>query len=614
MDAQNDASNVKVLVQRIMSYSLHCDPSKKLGAALIFNNIYTVLREEDTLFNLYWLEILYAFVMSLEMVDLNFNEDVCFLEQIDQALNHVQRGFVEKSNKFNQPDNKRRTPPHFSDTLLKDVANFLFKHTGSKNPLCRAKCMHLFTNIRPLIAKCNNCKGENCLHIPDSIEEFYEADLLEKPNHHSFKNVLDWLHDFYRALDGYIFILKNRFVDESTIMKSKKFLPALKYFFKNISQRNIKQILSQAFTVTEKETFNNLKQQIVFKAIDFVTILLQMDRKCLFQQFWEECLPDLVCHVVFDPQTLGIELNYINSSHELSALNLLKIIKVKLPLRIIANIENAISSYVINKQFSPTNFKRNVPLKQRLLVKGIILLHESEFSTKINPPNIVEQVFEAVFEKSDAQMRVVDKFDDTFKLYYDSMIQLAFFNETEKRKLVDCFFDVSPVNVMNSYKTTICGKYFFELFQETFILNFLPDFNLFLNTTLEQNKLELTIYYITHFLIYIEDNKGKISNEIIKDICELILKHWFKLKPYFEETFLNVQQSCDFIKRFACIFPFPLSWIGRPEYGISDWIIKLLNREDFQLPLEMLFNFRTQIYELLACVCGMFDEENIALR
>lgn len=596
MDAENDASNVKVLVQRIMSYSLHCDSSKKLGAAFIFNNIYTVLREEDTLFNLYWMEILYAFVMSLEMIGTNLMEDSCFLEQIDQALNHVQRGFVEKSDRFNKSDTNRRLPPHFQGTMLKDVADFLFKHTGSKNPHCRTKCMQMFSNVRPLIA------NYDTLHITDSIENFYELE-VEKPLH---EELFDWLHDFHRSLDGYHFILQNH----SIVMKSDKFLGALKYFFNNVAQKDIKQIIPKTFfTVTERQAFNSLKLQIVVKAIDFVIILLK--EQCVPQQLWEECLPDLVCSVVFDPQCLGMEMSSLNKQ---STLDLLIILKEKLPQSILTTIDNAISSYVISKQLSPANFKRNVPIKQRLLIKGIILLHESKFSTQIKLPNIVEQIFEAVFDKGDVQVRVVDTFDETFKSYFDSMLQLAFFSEVEKKKLVECLFNSYPVNVLNSYNATVCGKYFFELFKETIISNFLLDFNLFLNTALEQNRLELTIDYIIEFLLYIGDNTSSVPKEITKGVCVQILESWSKLQQYFKENFLKLQQGCDFIKRLACIVPFPVSWIGKSEYGIANFIIDLLVREDFGIPFEVLFNFRSQIYELLPCVSGMFDEENVALR
>lgn len=609
-----ETSNIKVLVQRIISYSLHCDPSKKLGAALIFNNIYNILREEDTLLNMHWIETVYAFVMSLEMTETGFTEDTCYLEQVNQALNHVQRVLVEKSNIFNKADPDRRLPPHFKGGLLKDVGDFLFKHCGSRKPHCRAKCMELFCNVRPLIKKCDSCDSrKDCQHVPESVQNVFEAGLLEKPKLESFYDVFEWLLDFYRSLDGYVFIVQNDFVGKSDIKESSKFFAALKYFLNNLAEKSVKEIITTSvFTVTEREVFGDLKLKIVLKAIDFVVVLLK--KKVHLQVFWSDCLPKLVCKVVFEPQRLGIEMSDLNTTHKQIVVNLLQLIKNTLPQTIITDTEDAITSYVISKQLAPTNFKRNVPLKQRLLVKGIILLHESQFSTKINLPDIVQQVFEALFEKADAQVKVVNTFDDTFKSYYEAMLQLAFFNELEKKILVNCFFNESPVNVLNSYKTTTCGRYFFELFKSTVIPKFLDDFNTFLEAIFAQNKLELTVEYITEFLVYIDDNKSSIEQEKMKKACTLILKNWSKLQPFFNQNFANLQQSLDFIKKLADIVPFPVFWIGKPEYSISNWIIASITREDLQLPFEVIFNFRRQIYELLSCISGVSDEEHIELR
>lgn len=610
MDSTQDSSNVKVLIQRIVSYSLHCDPSKKLGAALIFNNVYAILREEDTLFNLYWLEILYAFVMSLEVTDINLLEDTCFLEQVNQALDHVQRGFVEKSDRFNKRDKDRRLPPYFKDSLLKDVAEFLFKHTASRNQYCRAKCMQMFCSVRNLIAKCDRCNDKtDCLHIIDEPEEFYQGDLLEKPEIKSFHDIFEWMHDFYRALDGHIYILQNHFVDKIDVEKSARFLSALKYFLNCIAIEELSHILTETpFSVTEKEAFKTLKLKIVLQAINFVMFLLQVD---FLQEFWNDFLPNLVCNIVFEPQRLGLELNNIDTSYRQIAFNLLQIIKNTQPQNFLTNIETAISSFVINKQLAPTNFKRNIPLKQRLLVKGIILLHESKFSTRINLQNIVQQVFEALFEKnSTTQVKVVNIYNDTFQKYYEAMLQLAFFSEVEKRKIAEYFFNTSQVNVLNSYKTTTCGQYFFELFKSIVIPKFLDDFDLFLDVAFAQSNLRLTVEYITEFLIYLDNNK----NVNQKNVCESVLKNWIKFQSLFNESFANLQQGLDFIKKLVYVVPFAVYWIGKPEYGIAEWILTSLMREDLEFPLEIIFNFRTQIYELIPCISGMFDEEHVKLR
>jgi DNA-dependent protein kinase catalytic subunit len=46
---EKDPANVKSVLKRMFSYALHPAPFKRLGAALAFNSIYSVLREEDSL-------------------------------------------------------------------------------------------------------------------------------------------------------------------------------------------------------------------------------------------------------------------------------------------------------------------------------------------------------------------------------------------------------------------------------------------------------------------------------------------------------------------------------------------------------------------------------------
>ena len=43
-ELETNPTNVKSVLKRLYSYSLHPNPFKRLGAALAFNNIYTVFR------------------------------------------------------------------------------------------------------------------------------------------------------------------------------------------------------------------------------------------------------------------------------------------------------------------------------------------------------------------------------------------------------------------------------------------------------------------------------------------------------------------------------------------------------------------------------------------
>lgn len=71
----NSPTNIKVLVKKMRFFSEHPDLMKKLGAALIFNNIYKEIREEQALISIFAIEILHIFVSSLDLLELS-NEEV----------------------------------------------------------------------------------------------------------------------------------------------------------------------------------------------------------------------------------------------------------------------------------------------------------------------------------------------------------------------------------------------------------------------------------------------------------------------------------------------------------------------------------------------------------
>lgn len=71
------------------------------GAALVLNSVYTVLREEESVVNQFWLELLYHMVVNLSLSE----ETESILggqEQVVTAVNHIERVLKEKASLFNE--------------------------------------------------------------------------------------------------------------------------------------------------------------------------------------------------------------------------------------------------------------------------------------------------------------------------------------------------------------------------------------------------------------------------------------------------------------------------------------------------------------------------------
>lgn len=71
------------------------------GAALVLNSVYTVLREEESIVNQFWLELLYHMVMNLSLSE-ETESILGSQEQVVTAVNHIERVLKEKASLFNK--------------------------------------------------------------------------------------------------------------------------------------------------------------------------------------------------------------------------------------------------------------------------------------------------------------------------------------------------------------------------------------------------------------------------------------------------------------------------------------------------------------------------------
>ncbi len=111
------AINVKSILKRIFSFLTHPSSSKRLGAALAWNSIYTIFREEESLVNKYIFELLYYLIESLAMAE---KDDKMYgtQEHCKLALDHVERIVRTKSELLNQRNSDRVKPPGWSEPVL----------------------------------------------------------------------------------------------------------------------------------------------------------------------------------------------------------------------------------------------------------------------------------------------------------------------------------------------------------------------------------------------------------------------------------------------------------------------------------------------------------------
>ena len=82
---------VKPLLRQMLSMARHPSYSKRLGACLVYNHIYTILREEKSLVDKYTMETLVCFIdcLALAHSDAQSLGAYLHLDVIDRACKHL---------------------------------------------------------------------------------------------------------------------------------------------------------------------------------------------------------------------------------------------------------------------------------------------------------------------------------------------------------------------------------------------------------------------------------------------------------------------------------------------------------------------------------------------
>lgn len=638
-DLLKNPINIKLWVRTISSFSVHSDPFKRLGAALIFNNIYTILREESHMFNMFWLEILYAFVNNLALAQTNNIDDSNGIDQVIQALNHVQRGLVEKPGVFNKKDNIRRKPPNFEGNTLKDVAVWLLHKTGSINPYCRQRCMDMFCKIAPLVASSKNSIVKfRELHIdkdPEMIINIYEDELLKCSTLNSVNNLkgitrlFNWMQSLLCALDGYIFITANHLIPAKLTPEKSTFFTSLQFFLQFVQLQGITETLNLMpdientviYTTTEKEHFNNLKSNIVNKIIEFAVVILQneVDITCITKMpdlFWNNHLWDLLCHRIFDPSVLGYDITSLEN--EDAFLNLLEQINNQCSQETVDSLINSLSTYLINKVTNNSDITINIiSLKQRQLLKGMLLLQQSVFSDKLNivkyTADTIKILLSGLAESNQNEKSLV-KLHRNAQLYWDLRLQISLKNTLEFCEMIEFICNQTKVYNQEQNEYLEYGRYFFQTFKDTLIKCAVTDYTLFCDRIFKSSLTNNILGSINEILRYIHHNFKTIEHAVLQNVVHTSLNYWNRIMTYLDENITELMLGIEFIDRLITISVEPFYKLTQSVPSLRNWIVNLLTYEDSQWTLETNLNFKSEILRVLSHVVGPHNDCEVELK
>ena len=341
---EESSSNAKSLLKRLYNMALHPNAFRRLGAALAFNKLYTVFREEDTLVNVFTVEILVTYLYSLKQSHRD-SLSLGIQTEIQKVVSHLERVIQAKRALFNQVSKERKIPKGLRVATLQGIVSFAFNHVGATETAFRETCMHLFYEFSPLIPDIRTPADWVEKAVEKGIGYFttrFErggADLrgilknsVMKGTQFSLRAVETWLESLTAAIDCYCWVFKRKLFSPTQLFTAKTepnsmLFESIGFFCSSLAFTDIvdstkcfDSTLISSFTPKETDMYNQLRSTVVLKLLQLVSALLRnfsTDLEAIPADFWSPQLMKVVLVSVLCPSKLGFSSGNLSQASKL---------------------------------------------------------------------------------------------------------------------------------------------------------------------------------------------------------------------------------------------------------------------------------------------------------
>ncbi|KAI6646753.1 DNA-dependent protein kinase catalytic subunit [Oopsacas minuta] len=345
---EQSSGNAKSLLKRLYSMALHPNAFRRLGAALAFNKLYTVFREEAVLVNIFTIETLITYLSSLRQSHRD-SEFLGIQTEIQKVISHLERIIHAKRTQFNQVSKDRKTPKGLKVATLHGIVSFALSNVGSTETAFRESCMHLFCEFSPLVSDSKtpvewvekeiieNEKGIGYFTTRFERGGSDSRGILKnsvlKGTQFSLRAVEIWLESLIAALDCYCWIFKKKLFTPTQLFTAKTepnsmLFESIGFFCSSLAFSDIvacttcfESTSTTSFTPRETDLFNNLRSLVVVKLIQLLSALLKNFSNHLHAiplAFWSERLMTVVLVSILCPSKLGFNTGNLTLANKLS--------------------------------------------------------------------------------------------------------------------------------------------------------------------------------------------------------------------------------------------------------------------------------------------------------
>ncbi|XP_055545143.1 DNA-dependent protein kinase catalytic subunit-like isoform X2 [Wyeomyia smithii] len=660
--SKSAAINLKVILEKLRTYSLDSNPNRRQGAALAFNNIYRILREEDGHIDRSWFELFYVFCVNFMMTE-DFDNSATNLEQVSASIDHLVRVLIVRKDLFNKSSTERTIPGAFRGGLLKDLVSWLLGQCSSREMNYRHKCMEIFLKLAPAVDGCQSGADfvgkffgdEEVLDICDhvgvmhGIREAPNLQFIVEKHLPLISNIYFWLEYLGSTLDMYYWLLKNSLLQNAELFLAKSNLFAtVKFFLATVMNATMFDLMTMLrpeiidesnasieFRVSTDKIikYNLQKCTLTVRIIDLLILALpQQYCRSIPATFWDSNeLLIFIVDLIFAPQKLGFDfkscqetiVKFPRKVEELLE-KIERFERVQFTEKFHQNVSQKLANTIKNISDRVGDFMKleTVGLEDSNLVKGASMIakrycwYKQHFSTLTNKflAAAAEKILLTLFDGL-KEVRSGELFQATLtpsvKRFCASLLRVVLSLESTEgmNNLIELMSSKSRLKLFSqSEKSTILhGDHFGHTFAEViydFIVSQLPDSLEKILRILGADNFSTIIRMLCNFLEYLYEKK-RSDITTMKVVTELILAAWQTVTATVskvENKFASIDlQLIELMSNVAMNSPIPLSQIAGKAAGFQQWLFALL--ENTQSPLDL----KSKALFLIPTVIGEMD-------
>lgn len=616
------------LLQELKMFNSDALHERRFGAALAFNNIYRVLREEDSIVDKYWLELLHDFCLNFKLseqhleADLNCQTD---LKQVSASLDHILRVLRERKHVFNRMNPDRVKVVAVENALLYDSVVWLLDQCKSTHNTYRKKMMDMFVALAPCVDGVNSAaelirKTQNIESVIGLCENGLKIENIESL---PFDVKRAWLKQLHTSLDCYIWFIENNLMAIwKPIFEQNIIFETLNYYINNIMRKELFDGMHDMDygLIVEKERINAEKSAILLVMLQFLNKTMSIG--CAPDAIWQSNeLIWVIETAMFRPQFLECDtrnpefLSKLPKSLETFIVNVNRFspaqFKTDLNNKLIQSTTDIYETLIqsIDAIFcrnsitlSETNNLNGVEIVCALIkAKNVPVTENVHINMDVLAGKVLYQIFDGIKEKQNDTPIAKTPSPDTLK-FTSHLLRSCFNKDKIYINLIDLLMNTSDLQLYESLKVIKHGKHFYSLYKVTIHEYFFQNVDIIVERLISK-ILPPNVSYVLNILIEFTEFAYKTGSQNInqmKSLTNILLGNWSDIlsRTGNDHSLAITTTLIELMGQIAMICPYELTEISKRAKGLENWLLNITNNDEFNIETK------TQAIFLFPCLIG----------